>query len=79
MFFYPLFKKLIRLFKGLDPKGVRMYQGFYNLTSGMLTQQRRLNVVSNNMANIETAGYKKGIISQKILKWFPITSPISIP
>jgi len=36
-----------------------MYQGFYNLTSGMLTQQRRLNVVSNNMVNIETAGYKK--------------------
>ena len=36
-----------------------MYQGFYNLTSGMLTQSRNLNVVSNNMANIQTAGYKK--------------------
>ncbi|SFG24777.1 flagellar hook-basal body protein [Oribacterium sp. WCC10] len=36
-----------------------MYQGFYNLTSGMLTQQRRLNVISNNMVNIQTAGYKK--------------------
>lgn len=36
-----------------------MYQGFYNLTSGMLTQSRNLNVISNNMVNLETAGYKK--------------------
>lgn len=36
-----------------------MYQGFYNLASGMLTQSRNLNVISNNMVNLETAGYKK--------------------
>ena len=36
-----------------------MYQGFYNLTSGMLTQNRNLNVISNNMVNIQTAGYKR--------------------
>ncbi|MCI8295850.1 MAG: flagellar hook-basal body protein [Lachnospiraceae bacterium] len=36
-----------------------MYQGFYNLTSGMLTQTRNLNVISNNMVNIQTAGYKR--------------------
>lgn len=36
-----------------------MYQGFYNLTSAMLTQSRNLNVISNNMVNIQTAGYKK--------------------
>ena len=35
-----------------------MYQGFYNLASGMLTQSRNLNVISNNMINIQTAGYK---------------------
>ncbi|MDY6287721.1 MAG: flagellar hook-basal body complex protein, partial [Lachnospiraceae bacterium] len=35
-----------------------MYQGFYELTSGMITQQRNLNTISNNMANIETTGYK---------------------
>lgn len=35
-----------------------MYQGFYNLTSGMLTQQRSLNTISNNMVNIQTPGYK---------------------
>lgn len=42
-----------------------MYQGFYNLTSGMLTQQRRLNVVSNNMVNVQTAGYKKDTMTSK--------------
>ena len=36
-----------------------MYQGFYNLASGMLTQSRNLNVISNNMVNIQTAGYKQ--------------------
>ena len=36
-----------------------MYQGFYNLASGMLTQSRNLNVVSNNMVNLQTAGYKR--------------------
>lgn len=36
-----------------------MFKGFYNLTSGMLTQQRNLNVIANNMVNISTAGYKK--------------------
>ena len=36
-----------------------MYQGFYNLTSGMLTQSRNLNVISNNMVNVQTAGYNR--------------------
>ena len=35
-----------------------MIKGFYNLTSGMLSQVRRLDVVANNMTNISTAGYK---------------------
>ena len=35
-----------------------MYQGFYNLVSGMLTQNRDLNTISNNMVNIQTSGYK---------------------
>lgn len=35
-----------------------MMKGFYNLTSGMLSQGRRLDVVANNMTNISTAGYK---------------------
>ena len=35
-----------------------MLKGFYNLTSGMLSQGRRLDVVANNMTNISTAGFK---------------------
>lgn len=36
-----------------------MSRGFYALTSGMLTQQRKIDISSNNIANINTAGYKK--------------------
>lgn len=39
-----------------------MFQGYYNLASGMLTQNRNLNVVSNNMANILTPGYKRDVM-----------------
>lgn len=35
-----------------------MFKGFYNLTSGMLSQGRRLDVIANNMTNVATAGYK---------------------
>ena len=35
-----------------------MFKGFYNLTSAMLTHGRNLNVISNNMANVSTSGYK---------------------
>ena len=33
-------------------------KGFYNLTSAMLTQGRYLDVISNNMTNVATAGFK---------------------
>lgn len=36
-----------------------MFKGFYNLTSGMVTQQQHLNVVGNNLVNISTAGFKE--------------------
>ncbi len=35
-----------------------MFKGFYDLTSGMLSQTRNLDVISNNMGNISTPGYK---------------------
>lgn len=35
-----------------------VFKGFYNLTSGMLSQGKRLDVVANNMANVATVGYK---------------------
>jgi flagellar basal-body rod protein FlgF len=36
-----------------------MSRGFYALTSGMLTQQRKIDITSNNITNMNTAGYKK--------------------
>ena len=38
-----------------------MNKGFYNLTSGILSQSRRLDTVGNNMTNITTPGYKQEI------------------
>lgn len=35
-----------------------MFKGYYNLTSGMITHQKNLNVVANNMGNVSTAGFK---------------------
>lgn len=35
-----------------------MFKGFYMATSGMLTQSRVLNNISNNMSNVSTPGYK---------------------
>ena len=35
-----------------------MVKGFYNLTSAMLTHGRHLDVISNNMSNAATAGFK---------------------
>lgn len=36
-----------------------MSRGFYTLASGMLTQQRKIDISSNNISNMNTAGYKK--------------------
>jgi len=33
--------------------------GIHTLTSGMITQQRKIDISSNNISNINTAGYKK--------------------
>ncbi|MDD2483940.1 MAG: flagellar hook-basal body protein [Eubacteriales bacterium] len=35
-----------------------MVRGFYTAASGMLSRQRAINVISNNIANAGTAGYK---------------------
>lgn len=35
-----------------------MFRGFYNLTSSMVSENRNLNVISNNMTNVSTPGYK---------------------
>lgn len=41
-----------------------MFQGFYDLASNMITQNRNMDVISNNMANVSTTGYK----SDKLLE-----------
>ena len=40
-----------------------MFKGFYMATSGMLTQSRVLNTISNNMANASTPGYKTDVMT----------------
>jgi len=40
-----------------------LISGIYNLIDGSLTQQLRFETVANNMANINTNGFKKDIIS----------------
>lgn len=35
-----------------------MFKGFYNLSSSMLTQNKNINVIGNNLANVSTSGYK---------------------
>ena len=42
-----------------------MVRGLYTAWTGMLTEQKRLDVISNNIANSATVGYKKeGVTSQ---------------
>ncbi len=42
-----------------------MLQGFYSAASGVLMQQRHLNIISNNLANMQAAGFKaKRLLSQ---------------
>ena len=36
-----------------------MQNGYYQATAGMVTQFNRLNVISNNLANVNTIGYKR--------------------
>jgi len=40
-----------------------LISGSYNLIDGSLTQQLKFETVANNMANMNTNGFKKNIIS----------------
>ncbi|WMJ24230.1 flagellar hook-basal body complex protein [Paludicola sp. MB14-C6] len=42
-----------------------MTRGFYNLSSSMMTQNRMLSAISNNIANVKTPGFKKSKILTK--------------
>lgn len=45
-----------------------LFRGFYTVASGMLAQQRRTEMLTNNMANINTPGYKA---DQSSVRAFP--------
>ena len=45
-----------------------MFQGYYDLTSNMSTQNRNLNVISNNMTNVSTPGYRMDRIMQSTFR-----------
>ncbi|WP_404446013.1 flagellar hook-basal body protein [Sutcliffiella horikoshii] len=45
-----------------------MLRGFYTATAGMISQQRRMEMMSNNLANANTPGYKA---DQGSLRSFP--------
>ncbi|MDR2729855.1 MAG: flagellar basal-body rod protein FlgF [Treponema sp.] len=42
-----------------------MIRGWYTGASGMRAQQWRLNAVANNLANVDTDGYKKDVVAFK--------------
>ena len=41
--------------------------GFYAALSGGIVQERRLEILANNLANVNTAGYKKDVLSFRSL------------
>lgn len=45
-----------------------MFKGFYTVTSGMIAQQRRTELLTNNMANANTPGFKA---DQSSIRAFP--------
>ena len=38
-----------------------MHRGIYEAASGMLVQETHLDVITNNLANVDTPGYKRRI------------------
>ena len=36
-----------------------MFKGVYTAASSMITLQEKMNLISNNLANVSTSGYKK--------------------
>ncbi len=46
-----------------------MKNGIYSAAAGMLTAVERLNVISNNLANINTAGFKSDIPFEKVIRF----------
>jgi flagellar basal-body rod protein FlgG len=43
----------------INARRLYMVRGFYTAASGLVTQEKKLNSISNNIANVSTAGYKR--------------------
>ena len=52
-----------------------MMQAFYNAASGLEAQQKNINIISNNIANINTIGFKKDRINFKDALYVAMTNP----
>ena len=52
-----------------------MVKGLYSAYTGLLSEQKRLDVVSNNVANAATVGYKKdGVTNQSFEELLAVKS-----
>jgi len=51
-----------------DEEEYRVIRGLYTGASGMMAQQHKLDAISNNMANVDTTGYKRDL---SVMKAFP--------
>ena len=49
-------------------EGDILFKGFYTVATGMIAQQRKTDIISNNMANANTPGYKA---DQSTIRSFP--------
>jgi len=45
-----------------------MFQGYYDLVSNMITQNRNMNIISNNISNVSTPGYKNDSLMQSTFR-----------
>ena len=50
-----------------------MVRGLYTAYTGMANEQKRLDIISNNLANSATVGYKEENVTSKSFKDFMIT------
>ena len=44
-----------------------MVKGLYTAYTGMVNEQNRMDIMTNNLANASTVGYKNGRIHQPVL------------
>ena len=59
-----------------------MVRGIYSAASGMLAEQRRVDVIANNLANVNTNGYKKDVAIFRASpeeRFYRLRDPLRLP